>query len=121
MLLAICMVGTSEALQLGIDAGLDPKILSNIMKESSGGNWSLEKYNPCPNVMPDVPSSKNYQTGFMVDLMAKDLNLAMHAGVKSSSTTPLGMLARSLYQQHARQGFGQKDFSSIFKLFQKEL
>ena len=120
MLLVICMVGTSEALQLGIDFGLEPKVLSEIMRESSGGNWSLEKYNPCPHVMPDVPSSKNYQTGFMVDLMNKDLNLAMYASSEHSSSTPLGMLARSLYQQHARQGFGQRDFSSIFKLFEKE-
>tara|TARA_B100001094_G_scaffold333396_1_gene411430 strand:+ start:4151 stop:5062 length:912 start_codon:yes stop_codon:yes gene_type:complete len=117
MLLAICMIGTSEALQLGIDFGLDPKILSDIMRASSGNNWTLEKYNPCPGVMAYAPAAQDYQTGFMVDLMNKDLNLAMQATMQSKTATPLGMLARSLYQQHARQGYGQRDFSSIFKLF----
>jgi 3-hydroxyisobutyrate dehydrogenase len=117
MLLSILMVGTSEALQMGVDNGLDPKVLSDIMLKSSGRNWTLELYNPCPDVMPNVPSSNNYQGGFMVDLMAKDLGLALEAALQSSSSTPMGALARSLYVAHQRAGNGKLDFSSIYKLF----
>lgn len=117
MLLAVLMAGTSEALQLGVDNGLDPKVLSEIMLQSSGRNWTLEVYNPCPGVMENVPSSNDYQGGFMVDLMAKDLGLAMDTCVKSQSATPMGSLARSLYAMHATQGNGKKDFSSIFETF----
>ncbi|WP_041406216.1 3-hydroxyisobutyrate dehydrogenase [Shewanella denitrificans] len=117
MLLSVLMVGTSESLQMGIDNGLDPKVLSDIMKVSSGGNWTLEKYNPCPNVMDNVPSSKAYQGGFMVDLMVKDLGLSQEAALASNSSTPMGALARSLYVNHARQGHGKLDFSSIFEQF----
>jgi len=119
MLLSVLMIGTSEALQLGISNGLDPKVLSEIMSKSSGSNWTLDVYNPCPNVMPNVPSSNNYQGGFMVDLMAKDLGLAMDTAVNSQSSTPMGALARSLYAMHAAGGNGGKDFSSIFNLFNK--
>ena len=117
MLLSVLMVGTSEALQMGVDHGLDPKVLSDIMKVSSGGNWTLEKYNPCPGVMENVPSSKGYQGGFMVDLMVKDLGLSQEAALSSNSSTPMGALARSLYVNHARQGNGRRDFSSIFEQF----
>ncbi|KVX00379.1 3-hydroxyisobutyrate dehydrogenase [Shewanella frigidimarina] len=120
MLLSVLMVGTSESLQLGLDNGLDPKVLSDIMKVSSGGNWTLEKYNPCPDVMENVPSSKDYQGGFMVDLMVKDLGLSQEAAVASNSSTPMGSLARSLYVNHARQGHGRRDFSSIFEQFSKK-
>jgi 3-hydroxyisobutyrate dehydrogenase len=119
MLLSVLMLGTSEALQMGIDNGLDPKVMSDIMLQSSGRNWTLELYNPCPDVMPNVPSSKNYQGGFMVDLMKKDLGLAMDTGIKSQSSTPMGALAQSLYTIHSQQGNGQLDFSSIFNLFSK--
>lgn len=119
MLLSILMVGTSEALQMGIDNGLDPKVLSEIMLKSSGRNWTLELYNPCPDVMENVPSSNGYQGGFMVDLMAKDLGLALEAALQSQSSTPMGALARSLYITHQRAGNGKLDFSSIFKLFAK--
>ncbi|WP_333798277.1 3-hydroxyisobutyrate dehydrogenase [Rheinheimera sp.] len=120
MLLSILMAGTSEALQLGIDNGLDPKVLSDIMLKSSGRNWTLELYNPCPDVQPNVPSSNNYQGGFMVDLMAKDLGLAAECAQLSQSATPMGSLARNLYVTHQRQGNGKLDFSSIFRLFGKK-
>lgn len=119
MLLSVLMVGTSEALQLGLANGLDAKVLSDIMSKSSGSNWTLDVYNPCPEVMENVPSSNNYQGGFMVDLMAKDLGLAMDTAVNSQSSTPMGALARSLYAMHAGSGNGNKDFSSIFNLFNK--
>jgi 3-hydroxyisobutyrate dehydrogenase len=120
MLLSVLMVGTSESLQLGLDNGLDPKVLSDIMKVSSGGNWTLEKYNPCPDVMENVPSSNDYKGGFMVDLMVKDLGLSQEAAVASNSSTPMSSLARSLYVNHARQGHGRRDFSSIFEQFSKK-
>ncbi|MDF4361293.1 NAD(P)-binding domain-containing protein, partial [Vibrio parahaemolyticus] len=40
LMLGILMSGTCEALNLGIDHGLDPKVLSNIMLQSSGRNWA---------------------------------------------------------------------------------
>ena len=116
MLLAIHMTGTAEALQLGMDNGLDPTVLSNIMLKSSGCNWSLQKYNPVPGVMEGVPASKGYQGGFMVDLMLKDLGLAMEASLNSRSSVPMGAAARNLFNLHKHAGGedqGKKDFSSI--------
>lgn len=120
MLLAVHMIGTSEALQMGADHGLDPAVLSEIMRVSSGGNWSLEVYNPWPDVMPNVPSSNGYEGGFGVNLMNKDLGLAQEAALVTRSATPMGSLARSLYAAHANHGYGGKDFSSILTLFKHE-
>ena len=117
MLLAVHMIGTAEALQMGVDHGLDPAALSEIMRASSGGNWSLEVYNPWPGVMPNVPASNGYQGGFGVNLMNKDLGLALEAALTSGSSTPMGALARSLYAAHANQGHGGLDFSSIQTYF----
>lgn len=120
MLLAVHMIGTAEALQMGVDNGLDPKVLSDIMLQSSGRNWSLELYNPFPGVMESAPASNDYNGGFQVDLMNKDLGLALQAALKSQSCTPMGALAKSLYAQHGRKGWGKKDFSSIQALFEPE-
>jgi 3-hydroxyisobutyrate dehydrogenase len=117
MLLAVLMAGTSEALQMGIDNGLDPKVMSQIMLQSSGRNWTLELYNPCPDVMPNVPSSNQYQGGFLVDLMNKDLALAMSTASENKSVVPLGQLAQSMFQMHGNSGNGSLDFSSIFKAY----
>ncbi|WP_428820206.1 3-hydroxyisobutyrate dehydrogenase [Microbulbifer sp. MCCC 1A16149] len=120
MLLAIHMIGTAEALQLGVDNGLDPNVLSQIMGVSSGGNWSLEKYNPYPGVMENVPASRNYEGGFSVALMLKDLGLAMDTAAGSASSTPLGALAKNLYQLHGGDPINSAlDFSSIQNLFRR--
>jgi len=123
MLLAVHMAGTAEALQLGIDNGLDPKALSEIIIKSSGCNWSVEKYNPVPGVMDGVPSSNDYQGGFMVDLMLKDLGLAMEASTGSKSSIPMGSAARNLFSLHKNSGGenqGLLDFSSIQQLYAKD-
>ncbi|NCN27407.1 3-hydroxyisobutyrate dehydrogenase [bacterium] len=119
MLLAIHMIGSCEALELGSQNGMDPKVLSEILMQSSGRNWSLEVYNPWPGVQENVPSSKEYQGGFAVDLMAKDLGLAMEAGLEKNVSTPLGATARNLYRIHSQNGNGRLDFSSVLKMLQE--
>jgi len=120
MLLGILMIGTSEAIALGVANGLDPKVLSEIMRRSSGGNWALEKYNPLPGVMENVPASKGYAGGFGTDLMLKDLGLAQENAGAVRASTPLGGLARSLYASHSLAGHGALDFSSVIKMFQNK-
>ncbi len=119
MLLGILMIGTSEAIALGVANGLDPKVLSEIMRRSSGGNWALEKYNPLPGVMENAPASKGYAGGFGTDLMLKDLGLAEENAAAVKATTPLGGMARNLYAAHSLAGHGALDFSSVIKLMQK--
>lgn len=120
MLLGIAMAGTAEALALGVANGLDPKVLSEIITKSSGCNWSIEKYNPWPGVMENVPASKGYVGGFGVDLMLKDLGLASEAAINTGSVIALGELARNLFALHSSQGNGQLDFSSIVNLIKRE-
>lgn len=120
MMLSILMAGTAEALNMGIKNGMDPAVLSEIMKQSSGNNWALQVYNPVPGVMEGVPSSNNYQGGFQVDLMYKDLGLAMDLSQQSASPTPMGSQARALYNLHKAKGNGGLDFSSILRLYQDQ-
>ena len=122
MLLAVLMTGTAEALALGVNNGLDPAVLSQVMKQSSGGNWSLNVYNPYPGVMDGVPASRGYEGGFLVDLMNKDLGLAMETAEQSNSSVPLGALAKNLYRVHQQlHDAGGLDFSSIQWLFKADL
>lgn len=120
LMLGILMSGTCEALNLGIDNGLDPKVLSNIMLQSSGRNWALELYNPCPGVMENAPASNQYQPGFMSKLMLKDLGLGLEAASKSQSSVPMGSLARNLYAFHNMNGNEELDFSSLFEFYQSK-
>jgi 3-hydroxyisobutyrate dehydrogenase len=113
MLLAIHMIGSTEALSMGVRAGLAPEKLSEILLASSGRNWSLEVYNPFPGVMATAPASKGFAPGFMTDLMVKDLKLALDAAESSGLDVRMGRLAKDLFEEHQRLGHGHLDFSSI--------
>lgn len=120
MLLGILMAGTSEALNLGVQNGLDPKVLSDIMLQSSGRNWTLEVYNPYPNVSETVPSSKGYTGGFMSKLMLKDMNLAKQTAEDTKVKTPMADQANALYTKHV-ENHADKDFSSILAQYNEDV
>lgn len=116
MLLGISMIAASEALSLGVELGMDPKVLSNIINTSSGRCWSTDTYNPYPGVMDNTPASRGYSGGFGTDLMLKDLGLACEAAKTVKQPIVLGALAHQLYQSFSAQGHGQLDFSAIIRM-----
>ena len=116
MLLGISMVAASETMNLGVKMGMDPKLLASIINTSSGRCWSTEIYNPCPGVMENVPSSRNYTGGFGVSLMAKDMGLAVNAAGQTKSTVLLASVTHQVYNQVMNTpDFEKKDFSSVYK------
>jgi len=99
MALAIEMIAVGEAIAMGKKLGIDEKVLSEIMKTSSSRCWSVDTYNPVPGVMENVPASRNYDGGFMCDLMLKDLKIALHSAKEVNAQIPLGNHAHEIYQQ----------------------
>ena len=71
-------------------------MLASIVNTSSGRCWASDTYNPVPGVMPNVPSSNNYEGGFGTALMTKDLGLAQGAATGSFSPTPLGSISHQV-------------------------
>jgi 3-hydroxyisobutyrate dehydrogenase len=120
LILGISMIGVSEAMNLGASLGIDPKLLAGIVNTSSGRCWSSDTYNPYPGAMENVPASRGYTGGFGVDLMLKDLGLAMDAAKQTKQVTILGAMAHQLYQTWSAMGSGGKDFSSIINLYKHD-
>jgi len=115
MVLAISMIGVSEAMNIGVKSGVDPKVLAGVINTSSGRCWSSDTYNPVPNVIPNVPSSRDYNGGFATDLMKKDLGLAVDAAAQVKAPIPMGSTAAQLYTILSNNNYGSKDFSSVYK------
>lgn len=53
--------------------------------------------------------------------MAKDLGLAVGAATKEKIPLPLGGQAQQIYNLLSSQGFGQKDFSSVYEFLSKNI
>ncbi|KAK3388035.1 6-phosphogluconate dehydrogenase [Podospora didyma] len=96
---AITSLAASEALNIGVKAGLDPKLLSDVINASGGQCWVTSKSNPVPGVMPNVPSTRGYEGGFRIELCAKVL------GMGSRLAKQVG--ARTVLDQPTLQAFGE--------------
>lgn len=121
MALGVIMAVTGEAIALGVAHGLDAATLSSMMAVSTSRSWATEVNNPWPGVLPNAPSGRGYSGGFGNDLMLKDLGLAAEAAMAVGSPIPLGELARNLYALNSGAGNGGLDFSSVIKLFARQL
>ncbi len=117
MLLAVHMIGTSEAFAMAQKLGLDPQTFYDISSVSSGQNWSMTSYCPVPGVGPQSPADNDYAGGFATALMLKDLRLAMEAAESADAAVPLGSRAAALYADFAGAGNEQLDFSAIIKTY----
>lgn len=121
MLSGICMVGCVEALALGVANGLDPTVLSEIMRTSSGTNFALQQLNPYPGVMENVPSSRGYTGGFRTEFQLKDMRLAVQLANELRTLATLGEIACNMYALHCDAGYAKHDYSSIMLMMAKEL
>jgi 3-hydroxyisobutyrate dehydrogenase len=118
MILGISMIAVSEAFMLAKKLGLDPQKLFEISSHASGQCWSMTSYCPVPGILPNVPSSRDYQAGFTTAMMLKDLKLSQAAAQQVNAATPLGAEATMLYTLFNNLGNGQLDFSGIIKMIE---
>src|SRR5262245_7374102 len=121
MLLGISMIGTCEAFVLAERLGLDPQKFFDISSKASGQCWSLTSYCPWPGPVPAAPSNRDYEGGFAVAMMLKDLKLAQEAADTSGAPTPLGGAAEALYEEFVNRGHANKDFSGILQMLRGRL
>lgn len=120
MVLGITMTGISEAFVLAEKLGITAQTLFDVCSKSSGQCWSLTSYCPAPGPVPASPANRDYQPGFTVSMMLKDLKLAQEAAQSAEIVTPLGAEVASLYQELSNSGMGAKDFSVIIRFLRRD-
>ncbi|MFD7785071.1 3-hydroxyisobutyrate dehydrogenase [Streptomyces nojiriensis] len=113
MILAVSMIGVSEAFVLAESLGLDHQALYDVASTASGQCWALTVNCPVPGPVPGSPANRDYLPGFAAPLMAKDLALAANALRAGGVAAPLGLKAAELYADFAAGEGAGLDFSAI--------
>jgi 3-hydroxyisobutyrate dehydrogenase len=115
LIAGVSMAVTAEAYNIGLRAGADPKVLYDVISKSSGRCWSHDLNHPYPGVIPSAPANDDYAPGFMVDLMRKDLGLAVSAAKGVQAPAILAAVAEQLYGAASNMGYGRRDMSAVVK------
>jgi len=101
MMGAICTLGVVEGLVLGARAGVDPDLLFDIVANSSGNSASLR--GAAPNIL-----KRNFEPGFTLDLMQKDVSLAVQMARGLDVRTLAGSLAEQVIREARAAGLGSR-------------
>src|SRR5258706_1788200 len=108
-------VAVSEAFRIAEGYGVDPKVLTQVIASSSGATWVMEKNHPVPGIDPNSAASRDYAPGFMTDLMAKDLGLAVNAAREKRVPVSVAAAAQQVYRMASAHGLGRKDCASVYR------
>jgi len=112
--LAINNIGCAEAMNLGLKWGIQGKALADLLNSATGRSWPSEINNPVPGVLETAPASRDYEGGFGVSLMNKDLRLAMQAASEAGAKLVLADKAKEVYDD-AEKAYKGKDFSVVYR------
>ncbi|KTC64673.1 3-hydroxyisobutyrate dehydrogenase (plasmid) [Legionella adelaidensis] len=115
MILGVTMIAVSEAFILAEQLGLSAKKLHEVVTNSSGNCWVMNKYVPVANILENVPANNQYEPGFTVAMMLKDLNLSQNCAKNVGVSTELGKHATAIYSDFHEKGYENKDFSAIIE------
>ncbi len=98
--------GLAEGMALGQRAGLDMPAVMEAIAEGAAGSWQMR------NRWQTMVAGE-FSFGFAVDLMRKDLGIALNEVARVGSTAPLGALVDQFYSDVQRAGGGRLDTSSL--------
>ena len=114
LIAGVAAVAVSEAFRIAEGFGVDPKVLTDVISKSSGNTWVMERAHPVPGLVPRAASSRDYEGGFMTDLMAKDLGLAVSAARDLRVPVIVAPAAQQVLRLASSHGLGRKDFTAIY-------
>ncbi|KYH31786.1 2-(hydroxymethyl)glutarate dehydrogenase [Moorella mulderi DSM 14980] len=108
-----CFIITAEALVLGAKAGLDPKLVNDVLNASSGRSYATEKR------FPDYVFKNNLNSGFSIKLMHKDISMCLEFAQQMLVPLPVGSSVVQTYTTAMSQGRGDDDNLCMVEIMEK--
>jgi 3-hydroxyisobutyrate dehydrogenase-like beta-hydroxyacid dehydrogenase len=101
-----CNSAAAEGFALGVKAGINPALLLEILKVSTGDNWCARQY-------PNTVFKGNFEPGFKISLAYKDINLALALGEENGVPLPVGATVRKDLKDTIAAGFRDKGVDAV--------
>ena len=108
----ICIAGILQGLAEGVhfaqSAGLDVAQVVDVISQGAAQSWQMEN-------RAETMSKDEFEFGFAVDWMRKDLQIALQTGRELEARLPLTALVDQFYADVQQQGGGRWDTSSLLR------
>ena len=113
MCIAGAVQGLAEALNFGINAGLNADDVIETISKGAAQSWQMD--NRYKTMVAD-----KFDYGFAVDWMRKDLKIAMNEAKRNGSPVPITTLIDGYYAEIQKMGGNRWDSSSLIALLKKK-
>jgi 3-hydroxyisobutyrate dehydrogenase-like beta-hydroxyacid dehydrogenase len=110
LLAATTWAAACEALAMGAKAGLDPELMVSVINRSSGRSFPTERFATGPLL------SRRFDFGFRMELMAKDMRLALQEAEALGLVMPTSRAAQALYGLAMAGGGAGEDVTALARL-----
>ncbi len=101
--------GLSEGVKFGIQSGLDISKVVEVISKGAAGSWQMQN-------RAETMSKNEFEFGFAIELMHKDLQICIEEAKKNESKLPITELIDEFYVKLIKQGHNRYDTSSLIKL-----
>lgn len=113
---SICMLGTAEAMNLGIRYGLDPKVLAGVINSSTGRSYNSIEQNPVKGISPNSSAERDFENGFSIELCKGVLHMAIDLGERVGARLPLSQGLIDTYESASMDDRCKgKDCRSVYR------
>jgi 3-hydroxyisobutyrate dehydrogenase len=114
LIVACTMAGMAEACAVLEREGVDPGQAYEVFTRSTSDSSVMRRRFPLPGVRPEHPASRDYEPMFRLDLLVKDVALALGLADEHGLACATGRAAQGLYERALDDGLGGLDYSAVF-------
>lgn len=112
LLAGVHIAAATEAMALGIRAGIEPNALYEVISNSAGASWMFQ--NRVPHIL-----AGDYKPLSAVNIFVKDLGIVLDSARQLTFPLPLTSAAHQMYLATSASGLGGEDDSAVIKMFAK--
>ena len=116
LIVACAMAAIGESCRLLEQAQIDPVLAYECFTSSTSDSSVMRRRFPVPGVRQEHPASRAYEPLFRLDLLVKDLGLALELAAGQGVATPVADAAAGLYRAALDEGLAGLDYSAVYRV-----
>jgi 3-hydroxyisobutyrate dehydrogenase-like beta-hydroxyacid dehydrogenase len=116
MIVACAMAAIGESCRLLEHERIDPAQAYECFTSSTSDSSVMRRRFPVAGVRPEHPASREYEPLFRLDLLVKDLGLALELAAEHGVPTPIADAAVSTYRAALDAGLAGLDYSAVYRV-----
>jgi len=113
LLSATAMAATTEAIVLGVKAGLDPSIMCDVINAGSGMNTATR------DKFPKAVIPRTFDVGFTTGLMTKDVMLALAEADFHKMPMAIGNAVKATWLEALAKEGGDSDLTHVVRMMEE--